>query len=238
VAKTSLLLKLHPAKIRAALHRRWFERQIKRTPVSGRGEPTFLGSKYGGWIIPSAIVEPGWTCYCVGAGGDVSFDLELIRRFDVRVRCVEPVEEYVTQALHAANGNTRFSAYRAAIARSDGPVRMEHTRHPGSRSLSSTNLYDSHEYIQAPGRTLPSLMRELGDERMDLLKLDIEGGEYDVLPALDLRALEVKVLAIQIHHNRSVAQAQRLIEHLLTTGYELLAIESVLKLTFAQQNLL
>jgi hypothetical protein len=36
-------------------------------------------------------------------------------------------------------------------------------------------------------------MNELGDERIDLLKLDVEGAEYDVIPSFDLAALGVRV---------------------------------------------
>ena len=39
-------------------------------------------------------------------------------------------------------------------------------------------------------------MQEMGDDRIDLLKLDIEGGEYDLLPQLDLQGLQVKVFAV------------------------------------------
>lgn len=51
-----------------------------------------LGSSYGGWVVPGQLIRPGWTCYCVGAGGDVSFDLELIRRYGATVRAVEPAD--------------------------------------------------------------------------------------------------------------------------------------------------
>jgi hypothetical protein len=33
-------------------------------------------------------------------------------------------------------------------------------------------------------------MAELGDERIDLLKIDIEGSAYELLPTLDLRAFQ------------------------------------------------
>jgi FkbM family methyltransferase len=174
----------------------------------------------------------------VGAGADISFDLELMQRYDMRVRCVDPVQEYVDAALASAFGETRFTACRAAIAASDGPLRMQQTHHPGSRSLSAAQLYDTRDFVEIPGRTLPSLMAELGDERVDLLKLDIEGAEYEVLPTLDLRALGVKVFATQLHHNGSVAAARALIAGLNADGYELVAILPPVRLTFLRRELL
>ncbi|HML19507.1 MAG TPA: hypothetical protein PKD74_02920, partial [Candidatus Dependentiae bacterium] len=40
--------------------------------------PIRLGSKYGGWVIPDKYITETSLCYCVGAGEDISFDLELI----------------------------------------------------------------------------------------------------------------------------------------------------------------
>ncbi len=235
---TRLRSKLRPAKLNSALRRRWFEWQLGRTPVSGRGHPVALGTTYGAWMVPSTAIKPGWTCYCVGAGADISFDLELIRRFDTRVRCIEPVEEYVAAAAETAAGESRFSAYRAAIATHDGPLRMQHTHHPGSRSLSSAELYDTRDFVEIPGRTLQSLTSELGDEKIDLLKLDIEGGEYEVLPTVDLPALGVKVVPVQLHHNRSVASARGLIADLNSSGYELVAMLPPVRLTFIHRDVL
>lgn len=230
--------KLHPAKVRSAIGRRWFEWRLGRTRVSGRGQPVSLGSVYGGWMAPAALIESGWVCYCVGAGADISFDLELIERFDVRIQSVEPVEQYVEEALEAAAGEPRFAAYRAAIATSDGPIRMQHTHNPGGLALSSANLFDTRRFVEVPGRTLASLARELGHPRIDLLKLDLEGGEYDVIPQLDLAALQVKVLAVQLHHNRGTGAARRIIEHLGACGFEPVAIKPAVKLTFVRRDLL
>lgn len=44
-----------------------------------------LGSKYGGWIVPVDILDKNSICYCVGVGEDITFDLELIKRFDCQV---------------------------------------------------------------------------------------------------------------------------------------------------------
>ena len=56
-----------------------------------------LGSDYGGWTIPD-VVEPSWTCYCVGAGGDISFERELIGRYGATARSFEPDEDYIRRA--------------------------------------------------------------------------------------------------------------------------------------------
>jgi FkbM family methyltransferase len=233
-----LARRLRPAKIRAGLRRRWFELRLERTPLVRGPGLVKLGSSYGGWIVPDGLIEPSWICYCVGAGGDVSFDLELIRRYGATVRAFDPVAEYVESAIEQAAGEPRFSAHQAAVAASDGPVRMQVTHDARSRSVSSAGLYESTDYIELPGRSLTSLMSELGDEQIDLLKLDIEGSEYELLPTVDLRGLGVKVFAAQLHHTGSVKQARALVAALGRAGYEPVARRSAVKLTFAQRSLL
>ncbi len=222
----------------SALRRRWFEHRLADIPVSGRGDPVALGSTYGAWMAPRSAIELGWTCYCVGAGADISFDLELLRRFNARIRCVDPVPEYVAGARASAWGEPGFSVHHAAIASRNGPLRMQLTHHPGSRSLSSAQLYDTDDFIEVPGRTLESLMAEFGDDRIDLLKLDIEGAEYEILPTLALPALGVKVFALQLHHNRSVASARGLLAELTASGYELVAKLEPVRLTFVHRDVL
>jgi FkbM family methyltransferase len=229
---------LRPAKVRGALRRRWFEHQLPRLDLHAAPGLSSLGSAYGGWTIPAELLGASPLCYCVGAGGDVSFDLALIERCDATVRAFDAVAEYVAQAGEQAGEEPRFSVRQAAIASSDGPLRMQLTHDHSSRSVSPAGLYDSHDFVELPGRTIASLMAELGDERIDLLKLDIEGGEYEVIPTLDLRALGVGIFATQLHHNGSVKDARAIVARLRRDGYEPVACRPVVKLTFARRDLL
>ena len=231
--------RLHPAKIRAAVRRRLFERRLERTPLRPAGTIATLGDpRYGGWKVPEAMIGEGWICYCVGAGGDVSFDMDLIRRHGATVRAIDPVEKYVEQAIEESGGDPRFTIERAALATSDGPLRMQVTHDLGSESVSPAGLYDSSSFVELPGRTLASLMRQFGDERIDLLKVDIEGGEYELIPTLDLQGIGVRIFATQLHHTGSIADARRLIGWLGAQGYEPVASHPVVKLTFARRDLL
>ncbi|HSZ13704.1 MAG TPA: FkbM family methyltransferase [Solirubrobacteraceae bacterium] len=197
-----------------------------------------LGSPYGGWVIPGGMIEPSWICYSVGAGGDIGFDLDLIERYGITVRAFDAVAGYVEDAIAQAAGEPCFTAHHAAIATSDGPVRMQLTHDPHSRSVSSAGLYESARFVELPGRTLSSLMAELGDDHIDLLKLDIEGGEYELMPTLSLRDLGTKVFAVQLHHTGSVRDAHGLIARLHEEGYEPVACRPAVKIAFADRDLL
>jgi FkbM family methyltransferase len=228
---------LHPAKVRKALRRRWFERRLEHNLPRRAPGVVELGSDYGGWLVPAGLLGRSWVCYCVGAGGDISFDLELIRKFDATVRAFDPVDAYVRSSLEQAGDEPRFSAHQAALATVDGPIRMQVTHDQQSRSVSAAHLYDTESFVELPGRTLQTLMAELGDDHVDLLKLDVEGAEYSLIPTLNLRSLGVKVFAVQLHHTGSVSDARALIRQLDEEGYEAVGCRPAVKLTFARRDL-
>jgi FkbM family methyltransferase len=220
--------------LRAAIYLRWFNFRLDRLPTERYGGLVEVGSEWGGWVVPGDLIDASWTCYCVGAGSDVSFDLGLIERYGALVRCLDPFEIFREQAEAKAAGEPRFVFKEVALAEEDGPLTMYGARDPGSGSLSAVNLYETERATTVSGRTLSSLMDEFGDERTDLLKLDIEGSEYDILPALDLPALGVRVLCVEIHPNHSVAEARRLLDGVTAQGYRLVNCKHPTSYTFMQ----
>ena len=75
---------------------------------------------------------------------------------------------------------------------------------------------------RCPVRRLPTLMQELGHDRLDLLKLDIEGGEYAVLD--DVLAVGPRQLLVEFHHRwdgRGFDRTRQAIARLDAGGYRL-----------------
>jgi len=231
---SGLTSRLRPAKVRGAIRRRVFEWRLGRLRIEPGPAIVELGTAYGGWKIPVDAVSEGQICYCIGSGGDISFDLELIRRYGAVVRAVDPVAEYGTAALETAGGEPRFSFRQAAVTVTDGPIRMQTHHESDSQSLSAAGLYDTNDWVEVDGRTIPSLMREFGDDHIDLLKVDVEGIEYDLVPTLDLAGLGVRVFSIQLHHTGTVRDALGLIHGLERQGFRLVAQRPSVKLTFAR----
>ena len=70
---------------------------------------------------------------------------------------------------------------------------------------------------------LVSIMRMLGHRRIDVLKLDVEGSEFETIPDLIDSAIEVDQLLIEIHyqfHSRSFRMGLDLIQQLKAYGME------------------
>ena len=212
--------RLHPRRVYRSLARRLFERRVARAAATIESQGLVpLGTAYGGWTVPADSITEDWTCYCIGAGSDVSFDLALIETFGCRVWCVDPGEDSERLVLGAAARQPRLSFARVALAPADGVVRMFHAADPQSTSLSAVNLQHGTSIVEVPGRSLPSLMAENGHTRVDLLKLDIEGAEYSVLESLDLAALGVRVLCVELHRTVATKRALALVDRLQRQGF-------------------
>jgi FkbM family methyltransferase len=169
--------------------------------------------------VPAGAIDENWVCYSGGAGADVSFDAALVHRFGATVRAFDPFHVFAEKAIAAVDCEDRYSFHEVALAASDGPLVVFGRQDLVAGSVSAANLYSVETTHIVPARSLPSMMRELGDDQVDLLKLDIEGSEYEVLEPLDLQALGIKILCIELHHNESARRAKSLLRDFAEQGY-------------------
>jgi len=86
---------------------------------------------------------------------------------------------------------------------------------------------DDSKRFEAPVYSLKTIMNKLGHQRLDLLKLDIEGGEYEVLNNLIASEIVVDQLLIEFHHNyRSIpfSMTKDALDSLREEGYQIFHI--------------
>ncbi len=181
-----------------------------------------LGSEYGGWQVPLDQLTEGAVCYCVGAGEDITFDLALLERGcdvytnDPTPRAIAYVEsigevKFLPFGVWSSNITQRFYA----------PKNPEHVSH------SIVNL----QKTDADCKTVKEIMRLNGHERLALLKIDIEGAEYEVIKSVMADKIPVTVLCIEfdeIHtaldggRRKRIQDAARMI---VDSGYKLISVD-------------
>jgi FkbM family methyltransferase len=179
-----------------------------------------LGTDYGGWTVPVDVIGDDWTVWSLGTGHDASFDVEVLRRYPhVRVRAFDPFARHLADARRDADDDPRYSQHNVAIAAVDGPLTLTGDPDPELGSARPPMPGAKEPTFQVAGRSIESLQAELGDATIELLKMDIEGAEYDVLDRLDLRALGVSVLCCEFHTNVPLRRARRTLAHIAQQGY-------------------
>ena len=60
--------------------------------------------------------------------------------------------------------------------------------------------YRQHREIKVPGRTLNSLLEEIGVDKIDLLSIDVEGAELQVLKGFDLQKYRPELVLLEDKH--------------------------------------
>jgi FkbM family methyltransferase len=97
--------------------------------------------------------------------------------------------------------------FACAATAEPGEFRFGLAHHFGCSYLEGIEIPDGHhgapEFVSVPGRPIASLLDELGWPRVDLLKMDIEGGERDLLRAGASWIDRVGQIVLEIHGNTS-----------------------------------
>lgn len=193
----------------ARLDWRRFDRALELTP---RSDLERFGSEYGGYVLPVGLIDSDWICYSCGLGEDASFDVALIERFGCSVFAFDPTPRAAVVGQELERRQPRFRFFPYGVAATDETRRFHAPRDPAHVSHSLTDLHGGGESFEAPCRSLPSLQAELGHTRLDLLKLDIEGAEYEVLDSVLDGAVTPRIVCAEFHkvsNHRAMFDAAR-----------------------------
>jgi FkbM family methyltransferase len=229
-----------------------------------------VGSVTHGYYVPENYFLDTSICYCVGAGTDISLDTELVTRYKSQVFIFDPMPYalgHFTSLTASVKAGKRFTAdndengyvytisaealatvtYCATgVWNEKKSVRFYFPTKDTYAGHSITNLQNTADYIEAPVNTLSNIMRELGHQHLDLLKIEIEGAEYTVIDNVLADKIDVKVILVEFdefHHRQGLARlaAIKRIEQssqkLLNAGYKLAHSTSFYKRTFVRKDL-
>lgn len=188
-----------------------------------------VGSAFHGYHIPQHFLDANSICYCVGAGTDISLDIEIVTRFGSQVFIFDPMpyafdhftelinktkaseyltikegeDEYTYKISSAELTKARFIKTgmwnEKKLVKFYVPARENYAGH------SITNLQNTDEFIEAPVNTLANIMQELNHKQIDLLKIEIEGSEYTVIDNVIKDKVDIKMILVEFdefHHRK------------------------------------
>jgi FkbM family methyltransferase len=184
-----------------------------------------LGSAYGGWVIPATLLEESSVCYCVGVGEDITFDLALIERFGCQVFAFDPTPRAIQHVKATTSAVGSFHFYPVGLWSADGRLKFFAPQNPCHVSHSIVNLQGTTGYFEAECKRLSTIMRELEHTSLDLLKLDIEGAEYEVLSSLLEDNIRIKVLCTEFDQPARLSSIIGMVRRLQQAQYQLVRID-------------
>ena len=185
-------------------------------------EQLVLGTEYGGYAVCPTGVDPESVVYSFGVGCDVSFDQGLIAARGVTVHAFDPTPRSIdwlkTQALPES-----FVFHPWGIADFDGTARFHAPKDPTHVSHTLLEGGDvGTGTVEVPVFRLRTIMDKLGHDRIDILKMDIEGAEYGVLGDVLGSGIRIGQILIEFHHGRSgvpLAKTQAAVDALEQAGF-------------------
>ncbi|MCY2925929.1 MAG: FkbM family methyltransferase [Planctomycetota bacterium] len=162
---------------------------------------------HGNWVVNPTGLTKDSVVYSVGVGKDISFDLSMIAKYGVTVHAFDPTPEAVAWV----RGQTlpgEFRLHEYGLADFDGVARFQAPDDPTNTYYSITGGGGGRT-IEAQVRRLDTLMKTLGHQKIDLLKMDIEGAEYGVIDQFAASDIQVGQLLVEFHHRACGASKTR-----------------------------
>lgn len=185
-----------------------------------------FGSDYGGWPVIVTMLRPDSIVYAVGVGTDATFDLALIDATGCTVHAFDPTP----RALAWVQGqewpeNWHFHAL--GVANRDETIPFFEPLNPDHVSFSAKPAGATSVATALPVRRVRTIMQDFGHLAIDLLKMDIEGFEYDVIDDLIDSGVRPTQLLVEFHHGMYGIELERTYtatSRLRAAGYRLFSV--------------
>ena len=147
----------------------------------------------GKWLCNAYHLAPPCVVYGVGAGPEISFEKAMAADFGCEVHTFDPSQESVRN----------WSGYEGGKPEGKGKL----TYHRWALGPVSDDPAQAMKLVldgaPADVKTLADMAKLLGHTKVDVLKIDVEGGELSALPEMlkrgTLKELQVKQLLIEFH---------------------------------------
>ena len=166
-----------------------------------------LGTEYGGWDIPiNAKLNEDSIVYSGGVGEDISFDLKLQDKYNCNIFLIDPTQRAIKHFEEVKNyynnrsnflGNiqpdyikhirdlnpdfTKFTYINKGLHNKKDTLKFYKQTNPDYVSQSLVPNMFGQDYDEVEVDTIKNIMQNYKHDKIDLLKLDIEGSEIDVL---------------------------------------------------------
>lgn len=175
-------------------------------PVNNKGTKWYGGNDYGGFAIDDKFMTPSVIVYSFGIGEDLSFDKDMIEKFGCHIYAYDPTPRAI-QYVNNNNIGINFHFTPIGLSTHDG---FETWYMPRNKKFVSCSVYNREYYkkkelvnntIRVKVNKLDTILKANKHKRIDLLKLDIEGSEFDVLKNIINSHIDIHQITLEFHPN-------------------------------------
>lgn len=193
-------------------------------------DTTWFGNKHAGFYVNTKSLNSKSIIYSFGVGEDISFDEKLINEYNCYIYAFDPTPK-TKDFILSKNVSTNFIFKEYGLNSHDGEIPFYLPLNPDHVSCSTSKVWGDNnkeiESIIVPMKKFSTIISELGHKKIEILKLDIEGSEYDVLDDILNSNVEINQILIEFHHrfpSISLYKTKEAIKKLNIKGYKIAAI--------------
>jgi FkbM family methyltransferase len=196
---------------------------LRLEPVTPRADVESLGTHYGGWPVVVPPSAQGGVCYSGGIGEDASFDRALIERTGWTVHAFDPVPRVADYVARELADQPNFVFHPVGLWSTDTEMTFFGPELDGWVSHSAVDFRHTPAAFTAVVRSVPSLMRELGDDHLNVLKLSVEGAQFAVLDSVLSARIPVDQILVEFTPPVAIRKVRQQCARLRAAGYDLVA---------------
>lgn len=188
----------------------------------------WFGNSYGGFYIHPDQLSSKSIIYSIGIGKDISFDLQCIKEFGCKVYGYDPTPKSINWVARQ-NLPATFYFHNAGItAGTSGPgvFYIPENEKATSGSLVENSDLGIVRKVDVQLYNLQDIMASNNHAKIDVLKMDIEGAEYDVLEEILSSNLEIDQILVEYHDRQfdiTNPKSKALKKHFEKSGYKIFA---------------
>jgi len=185
----------------------------------------------GDWEYCPDYINENSIVYSLGVGDSIEFDNEIIKARGCHVYAFDPTP-FSVNWISNQNTSSKLSFYPWAVSDSDGRMRMiQRENKKGKKSNVMWTEITSHVNfdgsIEVPVFSIPSIMKKLNHSSISLIKIDIEGTEYQVIDHMIENGIFPQQILVEYHHrfnDKNKKMTQRSLATLRNKGYKIFSI--------------
>lgn len=143
----------------------------------------------------------------------------------MRFISIDPTPCAISYGEQLAREQIGFTLLPIGLGSAPAKLRFYVPRDPSHVSYSIVNLQGTTEYFEADCTTVRLLADKLGHDHLDLLKLDIEGAEFEVLASVLRDGPLPETICVEFDQSSPMATIRRAVSDLRDAGYKPVAID-------------
>lgn len=202
----------------------------------------WIGSQYGGFYIYPNYLSENSIVYSFGIGDDITFDIFLIKNYNCKIYAFDPTPKSINWINDNIISLPNFSFFDYGLNNISGFQNFflpKNNKFISGSSIKQNNV-NSNDVISVKMKTFKEISQIFSHKIIDILKMDIEGSEYDVIDDILNSNIIINQILVEFHDRfiqNGNSKTKNFVSKLNEMGYQIFAISnSFQEVSFIRQD--